>query len=387
MKSSSKTLFTVLITFVLTLALVAVSVFFLFLKYDMPFEKLLKVYSIINSSYVGDYNPEECEENAINAVLETLGDKYAVYYDEENAKETMQLIEGYYVGIGIEIFANTRKGYMEVISAYEDSPADKAGITGGDLIKAIDGKEYSASSMADAVSYMKGIGIKEPLEKPISITLLRGEEEITVELKRENINMYKVSSEIVDNICYIRYSGYTTASQKELSEIVNNLDSRVEGIIIDVRNNPGGEFNSSIDMSDLFLEDEMILYTVDKYGKKTVYNAEKGSCELPLAVIVNGSTASAAEIFAGAMQANGRAVIVGEKTYGKGVSQTVRYLNPLDKSEGALKLTTCKNYTPDGKWINESIVPDVLAEAPRVEGDISQDAAFIAAVKSLKEDK
>ena len=387
MNNRGRTWYTILITFVLTLALVAVSVFVFFLKCDLPFQKLLKVISIIDSSYIEDFDRDKCEENAINAVLETIGDKYAVYYDEENAEKTMQMIEGYYVGIGIEISANTEKGFIEVISAYEDSPADKAGILGGDFIKSIDEKEYTASSMADAVSYMKGLGINEPLKKTITMTLLRGEEELTVTLRREEINMYKVKSEIIDDICYIRYSGFTSGSLKEFSAIVDNLDKRIKGIVVDIRNNPGGEFNSAIDMCDLFLDDEMILYTVDKSGKKTVYNAKKGSCKLPLAIIVNSSSASAAEIFAGSMKANGRAVIVGEKTYGKGVSQTVRYLNPLDKTDGALKLTTCKNYTPDGKWINEAILPDIFAEAPRVEGDIGQDAAFIAAVKSLKEDK
>jgi len=102
---------------------------------------------------------------------------------------------------------------------------------------------------------------------------------------------------------------------------------------------------------------------------------------------VNGSSASASEIFAGSMQANNRAVIVGEKTYGKGVSQSVKYINPLDLSEGALKLTTCKNYTPDGKWINESITPDIYVECPDIAEDISNDQAFIEAVKSLKKDK
>lgn len=387
MKERNKTFYTVLITFVLTLALVAAAVFIFFLKYDIPFYKLLKVASIIEASYIEEYDRDKCEENAINAVLETIGDKYAVYYDEENAEKTMQLIEGYYIGIGIEIFANTERGYIEVISAYEDSPADKAGIIGGDFIKAIDGKEYTASSMADAVSYMKGLDVKNPLETPISMTIIRGEEEFTVTLNREEINMYKVSCETVDDICYIRYSGYTSASLEEFKKIINNLGKEIKGIVVDVRNNPGGEFSSAINMCDLFLEDETILYTVDKNGEKTVYSAKKGSCKLPLAIIVNGSTASAAEIFAGSMQANNRAVIVGVKTYGKGVSQTVRYLNPLNKSDGALKLTTCKNYTPDGKWINEAITPDVLAEVAPLDGNITQDAAFITAVKSLKEDK
>ena len=387
MQNSKKTFLTVLITFFSTLLIISISVFVLSLKYDIPFEKLKKVVGIIQSSYVGEYNGEECEENAINAVLETIGDKYAVYYNEENARKAMQMIEGYYIGIGVEVFANTQKGYIEVISAYEDSPADKAGIKSGDLIKAIDGREYTASQMADAVSYMKGIDVDEALKTSMAITILRGDKETTLNLNREKIDMYKVSSKVIDNICYIRYSGFTAASQKVFKDIIESLGGSIRGVVVDVRNNPGGEFTSAIEMCDLFLDDEMIMYTVDKKGGKTPYIGKKGSSKLPLAILVNSQTASAAEIFAGSMQANNRAIIIGEKTYGKGVSQTVQYLNPLDKSEGALKLTTCKNYTSDGRWINESILPDIEVKTERIEDDITYDAAFITAVNSLKEDK
>ena len=128
------------------------------------------------------------------------------------------------------------------------------------------------------------------------------------------------------------------------------------------------------------------MYSVDKAGRKTFYNAKKGWCDLPLAVLVNGSTASAAEIFAGAVQANERGVIIGEKTYGKGVTQTVRYLNFNDTSEGALKLTTGKNYTSVGKWINESINPDIEIKSERENKNIAEDAAFKAAAEYIKEE-
>ena len=385
MRNLSKILLTILITSVLTLVFSMVAVCLFFLKVDFPFEKLIKIGSIIDSSYVGEYDIEECEENAINAVLGSINDKYAVYYDEENAKETMQLLDGYYVGIGTEIFANIDKNRIEVVSAYQDSPADKAGIVSGDLIVAIDGKEYTADSIADAVLYMKGVNIDDALNKIVCITIMRNGDTFDVQLKRAKIDMYKVTSEIIDNICYIRYSGFTQGSYDALKKIVDSMDGKnVSGIVIDVRNNPGGEFGSAIDLCDLFLDNGMIMYTVDKDGDKNVYNATKGKCELPLAIIVNGSSASASEILAGSLQARGRAVIVGEKTYGKGVSQTLRYINPLDESEGAIKLTTCKNYTPDGKWINESIIPDIEASVQKLQGNIREDAAFIAAAEYLK---
>lgn len=385
MKNFSKTLVTVLITVVLTLVVTFAVLYAVYSSYDFPLNKLHSVLKIIDSSYVDEYDTELCEENAINAVLESIGDKYAVYYDEENAAELMQTIDGYYTGIGIEIFGNTQKGRIEVISAYEDSPAEKAGIKSGDLIVSIDGKEYSADMLADAVTYMKGIGNKDALNKAITMVISRDGEELSLELKRDKIELYKVTSEIIDDVCYIRYSGFTEKTTNQVIEIVEALDTeKVTGIIFDVRNNGGGEFNSAINLCDLFLDDGMIMYTVDKDGKKTIHNAKKGGSSLPLAIIVNGSSASASEIFAGSLQSRQRAVIVGEKTYGKGVSQTVRYLNPLDKTKGALKLTTCKNYTPDGKWINEAIIPDIDAQASQIAEDIKEDAAVKAALNSLK---
>ena len=387
MKDSKKIVLSIIITFVVTLLLCALAVFWFLSKCSYPLERLSKIMSIIDESYIGEYSLQECEEGAINGLLYALGDDYAVYYNEENAKETMQEIEGYYIGIGVGIFPNTEKGYLEVISTREDSPAELAGIKSGDFLKEIDGKTYSASQMADAVLYMKGTNIENPLDKVVKITLLRGEEEITVELKREKLELFIVTHKMIDNICYIRYSGFSEKSFDEFKKIVENLDSNTEGIVVDIRNNPGGEFGSSINMCDLFLDENLIMYTTDKKGKRTEYFATKGNIDLPLAVLVNGSSASASEIFAGSMQANNRAVIVGEKTYGKGVSQSVKYINPLDLSEGALKLTTCKNYTPDGKWINESITPDIYVECPDIAEDISNDQAFIEAVKSLKKDK
>ena len=387
MKDWRKTIKTVLITFVVTVLLIAMSASIVLLKVDFPYKNFLKVISIIESSYVDEYDREAAEENAINAVIEALGDKYAVYYNEENIQDTISLIEGRYIGIGTEVFANMQKNRVEVISAYEDSPAFKAGIKSGDLIKSVDGKEYFAADMADMVIYLKGAGVKNPLEKTLSITIIREEKEITVNLKREEVNIYKVKSEVIDDICYIRYTGFTKTSFNEFKNIIDNIASSVKGIVVDIRDNPGGELNSVIDMCDIFLDDKMVMYSLDKDGDKTEFRAKEGSNKLPLAVIVNSGSASASEVFAGAIKANKRGVIVGERTFGKGVTQSVRYLNPFEVSEGALKLTSYKNYTPDGKWINEGISPDIVVSAPINDSDISKDEAFLAAIKSLKEDK
>ena len=323
---------------------------------------------------------------AVKALVESTGDKYGVFYDGEEAEAMMEFVEGYYVGIGIEIFANEEKDMIEVVAAYEDSPAYKAGIESGDLIVSIDGKKYTATQMAEAAVYMRG-GEDKPLNQEIEMVVMRGEEKLTMKMKREKIDLYKVNDKMTDDgVLYIRYSGFTETSEKELQKIVESAEKKnAKAIVIDVRDNPGGDFNSAIKMCDLFLDSGMIMYTEDKDGKKTEYMATKGATRLPLAVLVNEASASSAEIFAASMQARNRAVIVGEKTFGKGVSQSISYLNPFKKEEGMLKITTCKNFAPNGRWINEAVIPDVKVETKANFINPEKDEAFIKAVEKLRE--
>ncbi len=376
---------TAIITAVVSVLLTLLAVYIHFKNLPVPLENIIKTSKIIESTYVGRFDPEKAEEDMLRAMVGGLNDKYSVYYDEESAEETFQLIDGYYVGIGLEVFANPESNKIEVISAYKDTPAYKAGLKKGDYILKIDGKSYNASALAEAIVHMKGVKEEKPLEKELTLTIERDGKSFECKLKRAEIELYKVESETIDGVCYIRYSGFTQSATDEVEKIVNSLKN-VDGIVIDVRDNPGGDLDSALELCDLFLDDEMIMYTVDSKGNKKEYNAKKGKCDLPVAIIVNGSSASASEVFAGSLQANGRAIIVGEKTYGKGVTQTVQYINPRDLSAGAIKLTTHKNYTPDGRWINESIIPDVKAEFNDETSDIREDDAFKKAVNSLKKD-
>lgn len=384
MKKTFKLIAAILLIVIITMTVSVAGTLFFVRKTDRSFTRLRHLETIIKNVYVGEYDAEKAEDAAIDSVIKSIDDKYAVYYDENETEETMNMLDGYYIGIGLEIFANTDKDKIEVISAYEDSPGYKAGIKSGDFILKIDGKEYAASNLNEAATYMRGHGIEKPLEKTIKMEIMRGEKKLTLEMKREKIDYYKVTSKLTkDGILYIRYSGFTENSEEKLEEIISKIDEDVLGIVIDIRDNPGGEFNSAIRLCDLFLDDGDIMYTEDKNKEKTVYKAKKGACDLPLAVLVNGSSASASEIFAGSMQARKRAVIVGSKTYGKGVSQTIQYINPVDASEGAVKLTTCKNFTPDGRWINNSIIPDINVETEPNFENIENDAAFKAASKHL----
>lgn len=381
MKKISKTVLAALLGAALAFAVSAA----VFVKFAAPLMRLRYVEAIIEKDYIGEFDAEKAENAAIDAVIESMGDKYAAYYDEESARTTFEKIDGYYTGVGMEIMADTEKDRLVVVSAYEDTPAYRAGIKSGDVITTIDEKTYGAKDLVRASEYMQGTD-KKAADAEISIEIMRGEERLIFKMKREKISLYRVKCETVDDkTAYIKYSGFTENSEKELEKAISELPKNIDGVVLDLRNNPGGEFGSAIDMCDYFLDGKEIMYTVDNKNQKTVYKAHDGACNIKLAVVVNESSASAAEIFAGSMKANKRAVTVGSKTFGKGVSQTIRYLNPLNKKMGAIKLTTCNNYTPDGKSLNEGVVPDIEIQNSDIAANREDDEAYIAAVKALSE--
>ncbi|MGN1097601.1 MAG: S41 family peptidase [Clostridia bacterium] len=326
------------------------------------FDRLESVVRIVEKRYIGEFDREKAENAAINALLSTLDDPYSAYYDRENSVNFMNTVEGNYIGVGIEIAANTETGEIVVISAYSGGPAKKAGMKSGDVLFAIDGTEYNSETMDDAVTYMRGSELENPLEPELVITVKRGGETLDLKMKREEIDLYRIEQrELEGGLLYLRYTGFSSESAENLEEIIENLDDSTKGIILDLRENPGGDLDAAVDVCDLFLNDGMIMYTEDKDGNREEMYATEGACDLPLALLVDGGTASASEIVAGCMQARGRAVIIGEKTYGKGVSQMVCALG-RDLSGGIVKVTGYKNYRPDGIWLNEAVTPDIDAE-------------------------
>lgn len=390
MSGKSKIVFAVLITFCVCCALFTAAVNFL-LPTSGGFKRLNAVASVIEHSYIGDFDKKAAEDAAIEAMVASIGDPYSVYYDGESAVSFMNAVDGEYVGVGIEIYANTETKEIVVISAYDGSPAKRAGVKSGDVLYAVDSIPYSSDEINDAVSHMKGLDLENPVNTPLTLTVKRNGELIDLEMLREKVDMYKIGERVVgEDILYLRYTGFSEDSARKLGEILSSADEKYSGIILDLRENPGGDLDAAVDICDMFLDDGLIMYTEDKNGNREERKATEGKCDLPLAVLVDSGSASASEIVAGCIQARGRGVIIGEKTYGKGVSQMLFPAGKSIEEDGIIKITGLKNYRPDGIWLNEAVTPDIevknnasLDEYGNIVFDAQGDDALARAIEEL----
>ncbi len=317
------------------------------------------------TSYVEDVTDKQLIESALNGMLVSL-DPHSSYLDEQSFKYMNEQTKGKFGGLGIEV--TMENSVVKVVSPIDDTPASKAGLKPGDYITHIDGEQVVGMSLNDAVDKMRGkIGTK------VKLTIRRGNEKpFDVTLKREEIKIQSVKSEIkADDVAYIRITSFSEDTdkmiEKDYNKIKKELKGEPAGIVLDVRNNPGGLLDQAVNVSDLFLDQGEIVSTRSKNPDDTVkYTATEGDIAkgLPMVVLVNDGSASASEIVAGALQDHKRAVILGEKTFGKGSVQTVI---PLGKY-GAMRLTTARYYTPSGRSIQATgIVPDVEVKPAKVE--------------------
>lgn len=327
---------------------------------------LLSVVGLINTQSLYDVNTSQMIEGASAGIVEALNDPYSVYMDKETWEELALRLEAEFGGIGVYVFQDN-EGLIKIYSPIKGTPAYEAGIKHGDIITKINDKSTLNMTQDDAVNLMRG----EP-GTHLSLTVYRETEnkEYVFDIIREIINVPSVEDEMIDDeagIAYIKLSQFHTRSAQEMNNTINRLleKENAQGIILDLRNNGGGDFGAAIDIADIFLDEtQNIVSSSDARGHKKVYAASPGKIDTPLVVLVNGDSASASEILAAALQDNQRAKLIGETTYGKGLVQTVY---PL-RGGGALKLTTQKYFTPNGTDIHEiGITPDYIVKAE--EGD------------------
>lgn len=348
-------------------------------------KKVATLKTIFDSKYIGEVNEQELIDSAIKGYAEGLGDEYTEYFTKEEMESFKAETKGNYLGIGIYMYKNVTDNTVVVLYPIEDSPAEKAGILSGDIIKKVDGIEYSGENFDEIASKIKG---KEGTK--VNLEIERNGNTLNFEIERKNIDLYPIKSEILENnIGYIKITSFDSDCAKEFKQIFNELNkNKINSLIIDLRNNGGGIVEEALDIADYVLEkDKVMLITKDKAGNEEIEkSSKKPIITVPIVILTNKNTASASEILAAALKENNKATIVGEKTYGKGVIQEL-----ITLSDGSgVKVTIQEYYTPNGNKINGvGITPDKEVSLPKTVTSIyniekDDDTQLKAAIELLK---
>lgn len=317
--------------------------------------KLNAVIRMLDEKYYEDYDKEKAIDAAVDAYVDSLGDPYTEYMNKTSLENFYHLINSSYSGIGVSLKNNTDDNTVVVEDVFEGSPAKKAGISPGDVILKVNGSAFSGEQLDDLIEK-----IQESGKNNIKLTLIQKStgKEIELDVLCDEIQLDSVTSSVTDeNIGYIGISQFATNTADEFKNALKDLEAKnVLGLIVDVRDNGGGITDAVEGICDCLLpEGNVIYYTADKNDKRVYAYSKKEGTKLPLVVLANEHSASASEILIGAIKDNERGVIVGEKSYGKGVVQQM-YMMP---NETALKITVEKYFTPNGNYINKKgIEPD-----------------------------
>ena len=332
-----------------------------FNKYSgvVKFQKLFDVKNQLYKYYDGAISDDVLLEGAIKGMTDSLNDPYTVFMNKKEYESLNSQLTGTYSGIGLQVEAQDDK--IVVMTAFDNSPAKKAGILPNDVITKVDGKDVSGKNLDAAVALMKGAEGTE-----VTLTISRESKGVfDVKVKRENITLDTVKGEVIqDDIGYIQISMFDENTGKSFDKKLEELKSKnIKGLIVDLRENPGGSLEQCAEVSSEFIKKgDVIVSTIDKNKKKEVINSVGGiGVGMPLVVLVNENSASASEIFSGAIKDHKVGTLVGKKTFGKGIVQQI-----FPRSDGtAIKITVSKYYTPSGKNIHKiGIEPDVVVDYP-----------------------
>lgn len=338
--------------------------------------KLNAIDSVLESFYFGDVDDETAKDNIYKAYLSSYGDKYTMYYTADEYKALKESTNGKFYGIGA-VCQLSGEGGVLLVDVYDNGAGYQAGLRSGDRVVNVDGRDITDMELSSAVALIKG-------DKGTSVTLevIRGTERLTFSVVRDAVEAKTVSYTLLDNnIGYLSISQFEEVTTKQFKAAVEDLQSQgMKGLVIDIRNNPGGLLDTVVGMLKYMLPDGLIVYTEDKQGNRKEYKGQDNDeFNLPLAVLVNGNSASASEIFAGAIQDYGKGTIIGTQTYGKGIVQTVK---PLTDGS-AIKFTIAKYFTPKGQDIHgKGVTPDMVVEYGT---DADVDTQLDAAIKNVEE--
>src|SRR5271156_1313153 len=332
-----------------------------------------EVFERVRAEYVDEVSDDTLVESAINGMLTSL-DPHSNYLNTKNFNDMKVQTRGEFGGLGIEV--SMENGLVKVVSPIDDTPAARAGLKPGDLITHLDGDPVQGMTLPEAVEKMRG-----PLSSEIKLTIRReGREPFDVKLVRATIKIQSVRSHLEgDNIAYIRITTFNEQTDVGLNNAMKNLKQqaggKLLGVVLDLRNDPGGLLDQAVAVADAFLEKGEIVSTRGRGSEDAQrYNARPGdiAAGLQVAVLINGGSASASEIVAGALQDHHRAILLGTRSFGKGSVQTII---PLP-GHGAMRLTTARYYTPSGRSIQaKGIDPDIVVEAAKIEHPAGETAA------------
>ncbi|MDJ0332514.1 S41 family peptidase [Planococcus sp. S3-L1] len=324
------------------------------------FEKLYTAYDQIQDQYFEDVDRDVLVNGAINGMVDSLEDPYSDYLNEEEASQFLEGISSSFQGIGAEV--QEREGYITVVSPIKNSPAEKAGVLPNDQIIAVDGESIQGFTTTEAVMLIRG---EKGTDVKLSIMRGKNADPIDITITRDEIPIETVYAEMIgNNVAHIQITSFSENTYQELLDAIKEMEAEgMKAVVMDVRGNPGGLLDVALDISDLFIEEGKPLFEVQAKGAEPeVYMSSPGTkIKVPVTLLIDGGSASASEILAGAMNESADIKLVGEKTFGKGTVQTAN-----DLQDGSnLKFTTAKWLTPDGNWIHEKgIEPDVEVAYP-----------------------
>ena len=383
---------TALVTVLVTSAIRDVAIYTNYIQRKNEPQKMTEVSKILKEYCIYDIDEEKMLDYALIGMAASAEDPYTAYYPKEEFKSYTDSVYSSYVGIGATLGVDTDKDVLVIISPMEDSPAEAAGLKPGDVILAVDGKPYKSSQLSELATYLKS---GEEGTKAV-ITVLRGEtEKLDIEVTRQKIIKVSVKSKMLPkNKGYLRITSFEIGvpgqSKSTYNEFCEHLEALktagMTGLIIDLRDNPGGDFDSVCKIADELLPKGLITYTEDKQGNQEKIESDSNSLDIPIVVLINGGSASASEVLTGALKDNERATVVGEKSYGKGIVQSV-----ITFPDGSgMSVTTSKYFTPSGVCIHGiGIEPDVEVASDSdksvSEMELSEDVQLQKALELLGE--
>jgi len=371
----------------LIVSIVSTYFFWNFIAYENG-DMVARAKRIISENYVNPLTDEQktrMNDMAIEGMMYSLGDQYSRYLNAEDLETYTEEHKESYVGIGISIFFNAEENTMTVISPYDNSPAQKAGVLPGDEITRVDELSVSLETYDAIIEY-----IRSGENDTVTLYIDRDGEALSIPVTREEVKQQSVSHKMfADGLGYVRVSEFIQSTEADFKAAIEDLEDRdMQGLIIDLRSNPGGYANTVIAMTDYLLPKGVIAYLEDNHGERQYFNSDADCVDFPMVVLINRGTASASELLAGSLKAHGLATIIGEKSYGKAVGQS---LYPLTATT-AIYLTNARYFTPNGECIDGvGIEPDIPVElSDELIGKISllepdEDAQLAKAIEVLKE--